>query len=83
MVTPVFQALPEPTPPAAPLLEIAVQPEISQNGAAVAGADQLDPCLTAAVFTAGLCQSWLGDRSESQSNSSRSRWKKKWLEPQV
>jgi hypothetical protein len=75
MVTPVFQAS-EQTALADPLAESAAQPEFSQDGAVVDGADQLDPCLAAAVFTAGLCQSWLGDHSKSESHSSRSRWRK-------
>jgi hypothetical protein len=57
--------------------------EISLDSAAASGADELDPCLAAAVFTAGLCQSWLENHRETESISSKSRWKKEWLQPQV
>jgi hypothetical protein len=50
------------------------------DGAAVDGAMDLDASLAAAVFTAGLCQNWLTDHSEAESNSSKSRWKKEWLQ---
>jgi hypothetical protein len=43
----------------------------------------LDPCLAAAVFTAGLCQTWFEYETDSEASPSKPRWCKEWLQSQV